>query len=463
MLQKFNCLLLLSMVSLASLSGQVKTSAELAPTPPMGWNSYNAYGATVEESEYRANAEYMAKNLKQHGWDIAVIDFCWWYPHPPGSAQSNPPQFPLKEDGSLVPYFGMDQYGRLMPDLRRWPSSAGGQGFKPLADYVHSLGLKFGIHVMRGIPRQAVWYNTPIANTNGIKAKDIVDTTSICPWLNNMWGVNMNKDGSQAYYDGLLKLYASWGVDYIKLDDTDLNENYPYRRDEVTAFHKAIQNCGRPITLSLSLNMKYENREHAKENAELWRVSKDFWDSWEQLKEQFPLCAKWAHVNEAGNFPDADMLQLGKIAKRGPVGKERYSRFTKDEQITHMTLWCIARSPLMFGGNLPENDDFINSLLTNDEVLAVNQKGSNPKEVYTRGDETVWMSTNSDKSINLAVFNKSDEPRTMKVLLTELGLDAKKNYRIRNLWTKQDLPIVKLSFNQMLSAHGAGLYKISLK
>ena len=435
-------------------------SAQLAPTPPMGWNSYNAFGATVEESEFRANAEYVAKNLKKYGWNYVVIDFCWWYPHPPGSNQSNPPQFKLKSDGSLVPYFGMDEYGRLMPDLRRFPSAAGGKGFKPLADYVHSLGLKFGIHVMRGIPRQAVWYNTKIMGTNGIMAKDVVDTTSICPWLNTMWGVNMSKTGGQEYYDSILKLYASWGVDFIKLDDTDLDEKYPYRREEVGAFHKAIEKTGRSIPLSLSLNMKYENREHAKENSEMWRVSKDFWDSWEQLEEQFPLMAQWASVTEAGNFPDADMLQLGKIAKRGPVGVERFSRFTKDEQITHMTLWSIAKSPLMFGGNLPENDAFTNSLITNTEILAVNQKGMSPKEVFTRDEKTVWMSKNADNSINVAIFNRSNEEKDIEISLNELGLDTSKKYQIRDLWAKQNVGEIAGTLKAKVNSHGAKIFKI---
>jgi alpha-galactosidase len=455
-----NLFILFSILTITA-NAQVKTSAQLAPTPPMGWNSYNAFGATVEEVEFKANAQYVAKNLKKHGWNYVVIDFCWWYPHPPGSNQSNPPQFKLKSDGSLVPYFGMDEYGRLMPDVRRFPSSAGGKGFKPLADYVHSLGLKFGIHVMRGIPRQASWYNTPILGANGVKARDVADTTSICPWLNTMWGINMSKAGSQEYYNSILKLYADWGVDFIKLDDTDLDEKYKYRREEVGAFHKAIENSKRPITLSLSLNMKYENREHAKENAELWRISKDFWDSWEQLEEQFPLCAQWASITDAGNFPDADMLQLGKIAKRGPVGVERFTRFTKDEQITHMTLWSIARSPLMFGGNLPENDAFTNSLITNDEIIAVNQKGNKPKEVFTKGEKTVWVSNNANNSTNVAFFNRGKEKQKVEVNLAELGLDASKTYKIRDLWSKKDIGRVSGSFSAEINSHGAGMYLIS--
>ncbi|MBP6386538.1 MAG: glycoside hydrolase family 27 protein, partial [Pseudarcicella sp.] len=363
-------------VTIAALGLVFSSHAQnLAPTPPMGWNSYNCYGAAVTESEIKENADYMAKYMKSSGWQYVVVDFCWWYPHPPGSTQSNPPQFKLKSDGSLVPYFQMDEYGRLLPDTRRFPSSANGNGFKPLADYIHSLGLKFGIHVMRGIPRQAAWYKTKVMGKEKITADNLVDTNSVCPWLNNMWGANMSKEGSQEYYNSIAKLYASWGVDFIKMDDTDLNDKYPYRDTEVEAMRKALDQCGRPIVLSLSLNMKYQNREHAKANADMWRISQDFWDAWEQIEEQFELCNKWAHVSGPSNWPDADMLQLGKIAKRGPVGQPRYSKCTEDERRTQVTLWSIFRSPLMMGGNLPENTEFTKMVLTNEEIIAVNQQG----------------------------------------------------------------------------------------
>ena len=131
------------------------------PTPPMGWNSYNSFGAAVYEEDVKANADYMAEHMKHLGWDYIVVDYCWYYPHPPGSIQDNPPQYRLPKDGALVPWFPMDSYGRLYPDPGKFPSAANGKGFKPLADYVHSKGLKFGIHVMRGIPGQAVWAKSP--------------------------------------------------------------------------------------------------------------------------------------------------------------------------------------------------------------------------------------------------------------------------------------------------------------
>jgi alpha-galactosidase len=440
-------------------AGAQKTSEELAPTPPMGWNSYNAFGATVTEKEVKENAGYIAKNLKQYGWNYVVIDFCWWYPHPPGGGQSNPPQFANEFDGSLVPYFEMDEYGRLYPDTRRFPSSAGGLGFKPLADYIHSLGLKFGIHVMRGIPRQAVWYNTSVMGTNGIRAKDIVDTNSVCGWLNNMWGVNMRKPGAQEWYNSILKQYESWGVDFIKLDDTDGDEKTVYTRDEVTAFHKAIEALDKPMPLSLSLNMKYANREHAAENSEMWRVSRDFWDEFSQLKEQFAIAAKWAPHTGAGNWPDADMLLLGSLSKRGPVGEPRRSHFTAIEARTHMTLWSIFRSPLMFGGNLPENTAMETELLTNEEVIDINQHSTNSREVFRKNEMICWASNAADgKYTNIALFNLNDTAQEITVALTDLKL--KGSYMVRDCWQRKDIGKVKKEIKQVLQPHACILLRL---
>ncbi len=448
-----------SFLCLIFFASAQNNSAYLAPVPPMGWNSYNCYGASVTEAEVRENAAYMAKNLKQHGWQYIVVDFCWWYPFPPGSGQSNPPQYKLPFDGSLVPYFEMDKYGRLLPDLRRFPSSANGQGFKPLADYIHSLGLKFGIHVMRGIPRQASWYNTPVMGTTGIKAGDIADTTSVCPWLNNMWGVNMEKPGAQLWYNSILQQYAGWGVDYIKLDDTDMDENYPYRKEEVTAFHNAIEALPKPITLSLSLNMKYENRKHAADNAQLWRVSHDFWDAFSQLKQQFSILAKWAPEAGPGHWPDADMLQIGAIAKRGPVGKPRRSAFSPEEARTHLTLWSIFRSPLMMGGNLPENEALETSLMMNDEVIDIDQHSMGSRQVFRKNDLVCWASNSMDgKYVNVALFNLSDEEKEILVSLSDLGL--KGSYILHDAWAGLDIGKTKKEIRQKLIAHGSMMLRL---
>lgn len=437
-----------------------KNKLNLAPTPPMGWNSYNSYGAAVTEDEVRANAKYMAENLKQYGWEYVVVDYCWSYPHPPGSIQNNPPQFRLKKDNAPVPWLAMDEFGRLLPDPRRFPSSANGKGFKELADYVHSLGLKFGIHVMRGIPRQAHWANSPIKGTDGITTQMIADTTSICPWLNQMYGVDMDKEGAQAYYNSLLELYSEWGVDFIKMDDIDLHENYTYRASEAEAFRKAVNQAERPMLLSLSLNMKYEHKEHVQACGDMWRISKDFWDEWSLLKKQFKLCAQWANISAPNNWPDADMLQLGWISRRGPHGDERESNFTDVEERTHMSLWAIMRSPLMMGGDMPDNSEYIKSLLTNQDVIDVNQKGILSKELTRKGDLVVWVSRMPESGdYNIGLFNLSDEDTDVSVSWKELGL--KGSCTVKNLWDGKTEGKLKGKLSRKIPAHGSALYRLT--
>ena len=218
----------------------LNAQSRFAPTPPMGWNSYDCYGASVNEDEVKANADMMAAHLKEYGWEYVVIDYCWFFPF--SGAMGNPPQ-----NAEFKPALAMDQYGRLLPATDKFPSAAGGKGFKPLADYVHSKGLKFGIHVMRGIPRQAVANNSTVYGTS-YKAGDIADQNRICRWLNSMYGVDCGKKGAQEYYNSIINLYAGWVVDYIKVDDI----SKPYSKPEIEAIHSAINKCGRKIVLSLS-------------------------------------------------------------------------------------------------------------------------------------------------------------------------------------------------------------------
>ncbi len=448
------------LVLVSAANAQTPNFKLWAETPPMGWNSYNCYGAAVTEQEVKANAEYMAEKLKNLGWEYVVVDYCWSYPHPPGSTQNNPPQFRLKKDNAPVPWLAMDEWGRLLPDPRKFPSSLGNGSYKELSDYIHSLGLKFGIHVMRGIPRQAVWAKSPVKGTDGITADMIADTTSVCPWLNQMYGVDMSKPGAQEYYNSLAELYAAWGVDYIKIDDIDLSEDYPYRGSEAEAMHKAIMNSGRKIVLSLSLNMKQENMEHVKSISNLWRISKDFWDDWDLLKNQFELLDNWQAAREPGNWPDADMLQLGWISRRGPHGPERQSEFTPDEQYTHMTLWCIAKSPLMMGGDMPDNSPFVEALISNDEVLAANQNSYGARQLYRKDGHVVWTSKIPDsEDVYVAFFNLNDKKEKIEVKYSDLGLKGK--CKVRNLWTKEDVGTTSQSFSSEVSSHGANIFRIS--
>jgi hypothetical protein len=440
--------LILIVLGLAALparaaNAQPKTKL-LAPTPPMGWNSWDCYGPSVTESEVKANADYMARHLAKHGWQYVVIDIQW--------SEPNAGAHGYRPNAELV----MDDYGRLTPALNRFPSAAGGQGFKPLADYVHSLGLKFGIHIMRGIPRQAVAKNLPVLGTN-LHAGDVANPKSICAWLTDMYGVDMSKPGGQAYYDSIVKLYAQWGVDYIKADDM----SSPYHGDEIAALSQAIAKCGRPMVLSLSPGpAPLGQAEDLKKHAQLWRISDDFWDNWKSLRAQFPLCRAWAPLTVAGHWPDADMLPLGRIAIRGERGNNRRTNFTQDEQFTHLTLWSIFRSPLMFGGDLPSNDAFTLALLTNDEVLAVDQHSSGNHELFADGNQVAWLaSVPNSRDKYLALFNLDDHaPTNMRVKWTQLNLSGQ--CAARDLWQHQDLGKSADEFRAEVNPHGARLFRI---
>jgi len=447
---------LILILSFGVTTALAQSISKIAGTPPMGWNSYNCFGSAVHESEVKANAKYVAHNLKQYGWQYVVVDFLWSYDNPPGSKIGNPYQKNL-EDGSFVPWLTMDKWGRLTPQPTKFPSAFGGKGFTPLANYVHSLGLKFGIHVMRGIPRQAVWAKSPVLGTKGITADMIADTGSKCTWMNHMYGLNMSKPGAQAYLNSILKLYASWGVDFIKVDDI----SRPYSVSEIEGYHKAIAQCGRPIVLSISPGeTPVQQTDHVKQYANMWRMADDFWDNWQQLLKMFDYAKQWEGVGGPGHWPDCDMIQIGKLSKRGPVGPERYSRFTTDELYTHMNFWCIYRSPLMLGGNLPENRPLDLKLFSNAEVLAVNQNGSDPRQLYKKDGAMVWYSRiPGSKSIYAALFNLNDDANDVAIDFSSAGL--KGHIVVRDLWQKRDLSTFNGSYKQKINPHGSVLLKLT--
>ncbi len=455
---KLNTLLILTGLACTTPCFAQTRLVKVAETPPMGWNSYNCFGSAVHEDEVKANTDYMAANLKPYGWQYIVVDFLWSYDNPPGSNIGNPFQLKMK-DGSLVPWLTMDKWGRLMPQPNKFPSAWGGKGFKPLADYVHAKGLKFGIHVMRGIPRQACWAKSPVKGTNGITADMIADTNSKCTWMNHMYGLDMKKPGAQEYLNSILELYAAWGVDFIKVDDIAR----PYREAEIEGYQKAIQNCGRPIVLSLSPGATpVQEAGHVARNANMWRLADDFWDNWKEILAMMKVAKQWEGKSAPGNWPDCDMIQIGKLSKRGPVGNERYSRFTEDEEYTHMTFWSIYRSPLMLGGNLPENRPFELSLFNNPEVLAVNQHGENPRELYNKDDKAVWYShVQGSKDIYVAMFNVGETASDIDIPFGSLGL--KGSIKVRDLWKKQDLGRFTTAYHRQINKHGAALFKLIIE
>jgi len=443
-------------------SGTVSVDfSSLAPKPPMGWNSWNCFGSDVNEEQVRANADFMAEKLKAHGWEYVVVDLGWYLG----------PENTILTFKQPRPAQAIDAYGRLVPDLMKFPSAAYGKGFKKLADTVHKKGLKFGIHIMRGIPRQAVERNTPVLGSD-YSAKDAAAPLDTCVWYDGLVGLNAAAPAGRAYYRSLLKLYAEWGVDYIKADDM----SQPYHAADIEALHAAILDCGRPIVLSLSPGASPLDRaEHLKQNANLWRISSDFWDMWPPLKRQFELCRDWAPHVEPGHWPDCDMIPMGKLRVTGPddyvaglMGKKseeitnEFSRFTADEKTTLMTLWSVFRSPLMFGGNLPETDSLSLALITNDEVLAVNQSGRNGRELKADRGLVVWTADLPDSTAKVAaLFNLEDKgDQEIRVTFKELGLPGRE-CTVRDLWKQKDLGLFTDAFTAKINPHGAGMFKIS--
>jgi hypothetical protein len=422
----------------------------------MGWNSWDAYGLTINEADYRANTTVLA-GLKQYGWTYSVIDEGWYMENPDGAH--------LAEKQYLL-----DGNGILIPVTSRFPSSAGGAGFKPLADWVHLQGLKFGIHIVRGIPKQAVEKNLPIAGTS-FDAVDAADANDTCPWDEGNYGVADNAAG-QAYYDSMLKLYAGWGLDYIKVDCIS---DHPYRPTEIRQIAAAITKTGRPIVLSLSPGpTQIEHAAEVAKYAQMWRISDDHWDAWTfthtgtsefpmGLRDEFDRIAKWAPYVKLGSWPDADMLPMGWLGPHPGNGEPRQSRLTHDEQRTEFTLWAIARSPLIFGGNLTKLDDFARSLMTNKEVLEINQKAwaSRPVANLPAGFENVRVWEASEEAIAdppefVALFNLDDKPVTLhftwKQICQTCAIDGARNLYDGSKWKGAD------SVELKLPAHGSAIF-----
>jgi len=439
----------------ASPAAGSASSTVLAPTPPMGWNSYDAYGGIVNESEVRANAKYLADHLARFGWKYVTVDFYWYFANPVGDD-------PYGQDKLKT---SMDEYGRLLPDPVRFPSSIHGNGFKPLADYVHGLGLKFGIHIMRGIPRQAVGRNLPVLGTSA-HAKDIANLQNTCSWSSAMYGVDVSNAAGQAYYDSIAQLYAQWGADFIKADDMSWGENPAkegYHAAEIKALRQAMNKTGRPMILSLSPGpAPLEQAAHLTEWSQMWRMSGDMWDNWKDLLAHFALCRAWVQYAGPNHWPDADMLPLGRVRVRGFSDKEvpHKSYLSHDEEVTLMTLWVISRSPLIMGGELPTLDPETEGLLTNDETLAVDQAGARNHEVYDRGPAVVWEADAADGQAKyVALFDTGDQPGAVTATWEELGLRGK--YSVRDLWQKKDLGTAEGKFVATLPAHAAGLYRLT--
>lgn len=411
---------------------------------PMGWNSWDSYGASVTEEIVKQNADYMAKHLKPFGYQYVVVDIQWSEPKIVG--QSYAPFTDLE----------MDEYGRLIPAVNRFPSSANGKGFKPLADYVHSLGLKFGIHIMRGIPRAAVHKNLPVYGSN-LTARQVAQTDSICHWNTDMYGLSAEK-GGKAYYDSIFKLYAEWGVDFIKIDD--ICREMPKEKEELYIVSDALQECGREMVLSLSPGPALpEEADTYRRTAHMWRITDDFWDRWDLLYEMFARAQTWCIHACAGHYPDADMLPVGML--RCHEKDYGWTRFTENEQITMMSLWCILRAPLIIGGEMTSFDDFTQKLLTNADICRMQKDARHPHPIWRKEidgkEHMLWVASDREGGMYAAVFNLSDKDCTITIPLCDLEVTAEAAFL--ELWTGKNIDTAG-GLTISLPKHGAEVFHI---
>ena len=366
--------------------------------------------------------------------------------------------------------YTLDGQGRYIPDTTRFPSAVDGVGFKKMADQLHSRKLLFGIHIIRGIPKEAVAKNLPIADS-ALHANDAADSSDTCRWNPDNYGIKDNAAG-QAYYDSLIKLYAGWGVDFLKVDCIAV----PYKAGEIRMLHDAIQKAGRPIVLSLSPGpTPLDQAQDVTQKAQMWRISDDFWDHWrpwpdatwsQSLKTQFATIAQWQPYNVPGHRPDPDMLPIGYLGPRPGYGKARLSGLSNDEQQTLITLWAVSRSPLVLGGDLHHLDARLLNLLTNPEVISVDQQSTGNHPVVQAADAVVWTAKpGTGGGTFVALFNLADSARTLHYTWSDLGITVVKKDRLRDLWPLTSGKITKKDdgITVKLAPHASALYRVGGK
>ncbi|KAL9151594.1 hypothetical protein ABFS82_11G061900 [Erythranthe guttata] len=378
--------LILTFLSTLFLQSLIRGEAEHASSPPRGWNSYDSYSWIISEEEFLQNAQLVSQRLKNHGYEYVVVDFLWYRRKVEG-ANTNSLGFDV-----------IDEWGRMVPDPVRWPSTRNGKGFAEVAKKVHSMGLKFGIHVMRGISTQAFNANTPILDVTTGKAyeesgrtwraKDVGIKERACAWMKNgFMSVNTKSGAGLAFLRSLYQQYADWGVDFVK-HDCVFGEDFDL--DEITYVSKVLTELNHTILYSLSPGTS-ATPSMAKDVSALvnmYRITGDDWDNWKDVAAHFDVSRDFAAANMIGarglrgkSWPDLDMLPLGWLSNAGSnEGPHRKGNLTLDEQRSQVTLWAMAKSPFMFGGDMRQLDESTLSLITNPTLLEINSFSSNNKE-----------------------------------------------------------------------------------
>lgn len=464
---KINKLLLLLSVFIFTACQNSDNSAEtlpLAQTPPMGWNSFDSYGVYLHEDAAMANVEAFAEKLFPHGYEYYVIDAGWF-----GEFELRPgTNYPAEKHAKKMRF---NEYGLLQPSKTYFPN-----GLKPIIDRCHELGFKFGLHLMRGIPREVVRLDLPIEGTQ-YTAAEIADTTSICVWNDQNYGIDMSKPGAQEFYNSLINQMADWGVDFIKYDDL-----VPFP-EEIKAIANAIEQCGRPMVYSLSPGGDVDpDHLDAFKTAHMLRVTPDIWDEQKGIDQCFAAWRKWQGKEEPGFWIDMDMIPFGQLQLMNPKplgikgdeskselrkmmasgelekiellsgkGFTRWSNFTTDQMYTFIALRALSASPLMMGGDLPTLDDFSLKLITDEDMIACNQNGLMGSLKYDNLGIEVWNTPEKESDDGwIGIFNRTETQQSVSLGKAELGLDTGSSYQFKDVWNDQ--PVTELDFT--INANG---------
>jgi len=453
--QKLRILILFLLITIIHITIQ---QAIWAPVPPMGWNSYDSYLGSGTQEQYMPNFAYLVANLSQFGYEYAVLD-AGWYGYP----------------------FYTDGYSRVIPDPTTWPSSANNTGFTYLSNLAHSKGVKFGVHVMRGISMYAVQNNEKILGTN-YTAQDIAVESDKCVWWNAWYGVNMSHPAAQAYYDSVIQLYADWELDFIKVDC--IFGSRDFHKEDIIAISQAIQKTGREILLSLSPGVTTNSAlaQEISSYVNAYRITDDFWDCYNTNTTQSPcpydginfvnhfpiLLNLTVQIGAKGlngySWPDGDMLPLGYISNpdSGKAYPWKFTNLSPDEQYSVFTLWCIFRNPLFFGGEMSNMDSFTYNLITNSEVIEIQKNSSNNRQLWFNNNIYAW-GANAGSSTNVvyvALFNLNSQSTEVNVMFNTVGIKSK-TCDIRDLWTHQDLGTFTTNITTSINSHGTKAFKFT--
>jgi hypothetical protein len=416
----------------------------LERTPVLGWSSWSFLRKTPTADRIKAQALALHNSgLQKFGYEYINLDDFWY--QCPGSQGPN-----------------VDSSGRWITDPSRFPPQGDTDGMKVVADYVHSLGMKFGIYVTPGISKQAVSRNTAINGTSYTAAQiaepSVKENNYNCK---GMVRIDYSKPGAQEYTNSWVDMLAAWGIDYIKIDGmTDSNAA------DVKAWSNAIRQSGRPMVLDVTQGsytialaptlVKYANQWEFAPDVECYRCEKGDSSypltSWADVANRFNFVADWQPYAGPGGFNDYDSIEVGNGSNDG---------LTPIERQTQISLWALGAAPFILGIDLTHLDPTdLQKYLENAAVLAVDQDSIAAKRVLNTGNQQVFAKKEPNGDAIVGLFNTGSKTETVSVAVSAVGLpENERGYSLHDLWTG-DTKKTGSTISAAVPSHGVALYRV---